>query len=277
MENNPSQILIIESRAKQKHYFLDLFRYRELFYFLAWRDILVRYKQAVFGMAWALFRPILSMAVFTVIFGRIANLPSMEVSYPLFVLAGMLPWMFFATSAVDTSTCLLNNTPLISKVYFPRMIIPTAQTIVNLLDFTVATVFLLIIGLFTQSLNPWTLLSLPFWTALIIALNIGSGLWLSALTVNYRDVRIIVPFLVQFGMFISPVGYGSFIIPEKWSLLYSVNPMVGIIDGFRWAFFGISYPGMWVSITLSTLITALILISGFSFFRKQERFFADTI
>lgn len=277
MQNTPSPQLVIDPCVKQKKYLIDLFRCRELFYFLAWRDVLVRYKQAVFGMGWALLRPILSMAVFVFIFSKIADLPSMDVSYPLFVLAGMLPWMFFASSSVDMSTCLINNTSLISKVYFPRMIIPVAQMIVNLLDFSVATLFFLIIGFFSSDFNFWTLLSLPLWILLVICLNTGVGLWLSALTVNYRDVRILVPFFVQFGMFLTPVGYGSFLIPEKWQILYSLNPLVGIIDGFRWAFFGISYPNMWISISIAICMTALLLVSGFLFFRKTERFFADMI
>lgn len=277
MQNSPSPQLVIDPCAKQKRYLIDLIRYRELFYFLAWRDILVRYKQAVFGMGWALIRPILSMAVFVLIFSKIADLPSMDVSYPLFVLAGMLPWMFFSSSSVDMSTCLINNTSLISKVYFPRMIIPVAQMIVNLLDFVIGTLFFLIIGVFSGGFNFWTLLSLPLWIVLIVCLNTGVGLWLSSLTVNYRDVRILVPFFVQFGMFLTPVGYGSFLIPEKWQILYSLNPLVGIIDGFRWAFFGVSHPNMWISISIAVCMTALLLLSGFLFFRKTERFFADMI
>lgn len=269
--------LHIDSQVIQNDYVKDLYRYRELFYFLAWRDILVRYRQAFFGIAWAVFRPLLNMAAFTFLFGTVAHLPSDHVNYALFVLAAMLPWQLFSNSALDTCTSLLQNAPLVSKVYFPRMIIPTAQIIVHLLDFTIVATVLILVSWIVGALSFWTLLTLPFFLLLVLALCIGIGLWLSALTVQYRDFRIIVPFFVQFGLFISPVGYGTFIIPQQWLWLYFLNPMVGIIDGFRWALFGISHPYFAMSLVSSIAIIALVLLSGFCYFRKVERAFADKI
>lgn len=276
MNKQPHE-LIIDSQRNHREYFKDLYRYRELFYFLAWRDVLVRYRQAFFGIAWAIIRPLLNMGVFAFIFGRIANLPSDHIDYALFVLAAMLPWQLFSTSAIDTCSSLVQNAPLVSKIYFPRAIIPTAQIIVHLLDFTITSALLILLTGIAGSLSFWTLLSLPLFLLLTLALCVGTGLWLSALTVQYRDFRIIVPFFVQFGMFISPVGYGTFIIPEQWRWLYFLNPMVGIIDGFRWAFFGISHPYFGLSLALSISIIVTMLLSGFYYFRKTERTFADKI
>lgn len=273
MENE----IIIDSKQEGREYLRDVIHYRELFYFFAWRDILVRYKQAFFGISWALVRPLLNMAVFTFLFGKIAHLPSGNVNYPLFVLAGMLPWQLFANASLDTCNSLVLNAPLVSKIYFPRIIIPTAQIIVHLLDFVITFTFFIVLAAFFGALNFWTLFVFPLFLLLVLMLCVGVGLWLSALTVKYRDFRIVVPFIVQFGMFISPVGYGSFIIPEKWQWLYFLNPMAGIIDGFRWAFFGETYPNMGLSIAISIVLNLLILISGFLYFRKTERTFADNI
>lgn len=277
MAKQPPFELLIGPQSSQKEYFKDLIRYRGLFYFLAWKDILVRYRQAFFGVAWAVVRPLLNMAIFAFLFGKVANFPSDHINYPLFVLAAMLPWQLFSNSVIDTCSSLVNNTQLVSKIYFPRIIIPSAQIIVHLLDFTITTCLLLTVGFFVGDLSFWTVLSLPLFTLLTLLLCIGSGLWLSALTVQYRDFRIIVPFSVQFGMFISPVGYGTFIIPDQWQYCYFLNPMVGIIDGFRWAFFGISHPSIAMSLTFSVIITFCLLISGFYYFRKTERTFADKI
>lgn len=274
---NSSESIHIDQSQTQRGYFKDIFRYRELFYFFAWRDIIVRYKQAFFGIAWALIRPLLNMFVFTLLFGKIAHLSSQNVNYALFVLAAMLPWQLCSSSVSDTCTSLINNNALVSKVYFPRMIIPMAQIIVNLLDFAITLVLLLLLGAYYGSMNFLTLLTLPLFTLLALFFCMGIGLWLSAITVQYRDFRIIVPFFVQFGMFISPVGYGTFIVPEQWQWCYFINPLVGIIDGFRWAFFGITYPNIVLSIGCSAAITAGILISGILYFRKTERTFADKI
>jgi lipopolysaccharide transport system permease protein len=276
-DHDAHYLTLIDSSRIQKEYLKDLFRYRELFYFFALRDIIVRYKQAFFGIAWAIIRPLLNMIVFAFLFGKIANLPSDNVSYALFVLAGMLPWQLFSNSLVETCSCLVTNSQLVSKIYFPRMIIPTAQIIVHLVDFAITAVLLLILGILDQAINFWTLMTFPLFLLLVSALCVGTGLWLSALTVQYRDFRIIVPFLVQFGMFVSPVGYGTFIIPEKWQLLYFMNPMVGVIDGFRWCFFGITHPMIGFSLGFSVAITLILLVSGFFYFRRMERTFADNI
>lgn len=269
--------IIIEANQVQKEYLKDLIRYRELFYFFAWRDILVRYKQAFFGVAWALVRPILNMLVFTFLFGKIANLPSENVNYSLFVLAGMLPWQLYSTSMIDTCLCLLNNAQLVSKVYFPRIIIPSAQILVHFLDFFISAVMLICLALVMGALTLSTFLMLPFFVLLVVMLCVGSGWWLSALTVHYRDFRLIIPFFIQFGMFVSPVGYGTFIIQGPWKWAYFLNPMVGIIDGFRWAFFGISHPYFIYTLSFSVITTTFIVISGFLYFRKMERTFADKI
>lgn len=261
---------------KNSGYFKILYEYRELFYFFAWRDILVRYKQAFFGIAWALVRPILTMLVFAFLFGKVAHLPSDGINYSLFVLAGMLPWQLFSASSIDTCNSLIINPNLISKVYFPRIVIPVSQIIVNLVDFLIGLFFLLAIMPFYENIKI-TILALPFLILLCFILCVGTGLWLSALTIKYRDFKLIAPFFVQFGVFVSPVGYGSFIIADKWQWLYSLNPIVGIIDGFRWAFFGVSHPYFLYSITISIIISVLITITGFLYFRKMEQTFADKI
>lgn len=270
-------ILVIEANRIQKDYLKDLFRHRDLFYFFAWRDIVVRYKQALFGVAWALLRPLLNMAIFTLIFGYIAQLPSDNVPYFLFVLAGMLPWQLYANSLVDTCNCLVGAPQLLTKTYFPRMVLPAAQIIVHLVDFGISLLLLLGLGLWMGQIHFFTLLCLPFFVLLALFLCLGSGLWVSALTVKYRDFRFIVPFIAQFGIFLSPVAYGSFLIPERWQWLYAMNPMVGIINGFRWSFFGISTPYMELSLLSSLMISTLIFATGFRYFRKTERTFADQL
>lgn len=275
-EKAPAFGTVIEPSQVQKEYLKDLLRYRELFYFLSLRDILVRYKQAFFGVSWAIVRPLLNMIVFTLLFGKIAQLPSDNVNYGLFVLAGMLPWQLFANAIGDTCNALVNNANLISKIYFPRILIPAAQTSVHVVDFAVGIVLLIGLTLFTSYLG-WTIFALPTFIGMAILLCLGTGLWLSALTVQYRDFRFIIPFVVQFGMFLSPVGYGTFVIPDKWKWFFFLNPMVGIIDGFRWSFFGISHPYILFSILFSAVITGIILVTGFFYFRKMERSFADRI
>lgn len=269
--------LIIEANKVQREYLKDLVRYRELFYFFAWRDIVVRYKQAFFGVAWALVRPLLNMIIFTFLFSKVANLPSENVNYSLFVLAGMLPWQLFSNSAVDTCNSLLNNSQLVSKIYFPRIIIPTAQIIVHFLDFAISSLLLITLALFMGAMSFWTFLALPLCILLVVMLCVGTGLWLSALTVQYRDFRLLVPFFVQFGLFVSPVGYGTFIIQGPWKWVYFLNPMVGIIDSFRWSFFGVTHPYFAFTLSFSIAFTLFFLVSGFFYFRKMERSFADKI
>ncbi|WP_068470759.1 ABC transporter permease [Candidatus Protochlamydia phocaeensis] len=269
--------LIIDSSRVQKEYLKDLFRYRELFYFFAWRDILVRYKQTFLGVAWALIRPLLNMAVFAFVFGKVANLASDHINYPLFILAGMLPWQLFASCLIETSNSLVNNAPMISKVYFPRMILPISYILVNFVDFAISLAMLLFLFLVTGSFQHWTILLLPAFIGLTLILCLGTSLWLAAITVRFRDFRFIVPFIVQFGMFISPVGYGSFLVPEPWRWLYFLNPMAGIIEGFRWCCFGAYHADLPAALAISCLVNAVLLVTGFRYFRKMERIFADII
>ena len=277
MRSAPDGDILIEANQIPGEYLKDLFRYRELFFFLAWRDILVRYKQAAFGIAWAVIRPLLNMAVFSFIFGKIAHLSSHDIPYPLFVLAGMLPWQLVSGVVFDTCSSLVGNVHLITKVYFPRIILSTSQILVHLVDFGINLVLLFIFMLFMGSGSLATIWTLPLCLLLALVLCVGSSLWLSALTVQYRDFRFIVTFIMQFGMFISPVGYGTYIITGAWKWLYFMNPMVGIIDAFRWSLFGIKQPDIMWSIGFSLFISTLILVTGVRYFRKTERSFADRI
>src|SRR2546423_7461306 len=227
--------IIIEAGRTEGQYWRDLFRYRELFYFLAWRDVLVRYKQTVIGVLWAVIRPFLTMLVFVFIFGRIAKLPSDGVPYPVMVFAAMLPWQLFASSLSEGSNSLITNANLISKVYFPRLIVPASAVIVSFVDFAISLGLLGLLMIWYQVWPGIYLLSLPLFTILALLTSAGAGLWLAALNVEYRDFRYVVPFIVQFGLYLSPVGFSSSIVPERWRLFYSLNPMVGVIDGFRWA------------------------------------------
>lgn len=269
--------LVIEAGRTEKHYWLDLWRYRELFYFLAWRDILVRYKQTVIGIAWALIRPFLTMLVFTVVFGKLAKLPSEGVPYPILVFAAMLPWQFFSNALSEASNSLVGNANLISKVYFPRLIIPASSVITSFVDFLISGAILVGLMVWYQFVPGWRVLYLPVFIGIAFAAAMGAGLWLTALNVKYRDFRYIVPFIVQFGLYVSPVGFSSSIVPGKWRLLYSLNPMVGVIDGFRWAILGgeskIYMPGF----ILSMVIVGALLITGIVYFRKTEKSFADVI
>jgi lipopolysaccharide transport system permease protein len=271
------QELIIEAGRTEQQYWQDLWRYRELFYFLAWRDILVRYKQTAIGIVWALIRPFLTMVVFTVIFGRIANLPSEGAPYPILVFSAMLPWQFFANSLSECSNSLIGNANLISKVYFPRLIVPTSAVVVSFVDFMISGMILLALMAWYNFVPSWRILTLPLFIGIAFAASIGAGLWLASLNVQYRDFRFIVPFIVQFGLYISPVGFSSSIVPQEWRFFYSLNPIVGVIDGFRWAILGgdshLYLPGFLLSLGL----VALLLISGIWYFRKMERKFADVI
>ena len=273
----PQQELVIEAGRTEQQYWQDLWRYRELFYFLAWRDILVRYKQTAIGIVWALIRPFLTMVVFTVIFGRIANLPSEGAPYPILVFSAMLPWQFFANSLSECSNSLIGNANLISKVYFPRLIVPTSAVVVSFVDFMISGMILLALMAWYNFVPSWRILTLPLFIGIAFAASIGAGLWLASLNVQYRDFRFIVPFIVQFGLYISPVGFSSSIVPQEWRFIYSLNPIVGVIDGFRWAILGgdshLYLPGFLLSLGL----VALLLISGIWYFRKMERKFADVI
>ncbi|KAF3886892.1 MULTISPECIES: ABC transporter permease [Nostocales] len=273
-----SKELIIEAGRTERQYWKDLWTYRELFYFLAWRDILVRYKQTAIGLAWALIRPFLTMVVFTVVFSVVAKLPSEgDTPYPILVFSAQLPWQFFSGALSECSNSLINNANLVSKVYFPRLIVPTSAVIVSFVDFMISGMILLGLMAWYNFVPEWRILTLPIFILIAFAAAVGAGLWLAALNVEYRDFRFIVPFIVQFGLYISPVGFSSNVVPEEWRLLYSLNPMVGVIDGFRWAILGgtsrIYVPGF----VLSLGVVVAVFVSGIWYFRKTERKFADII
>lgn len=266
---------VIEPNGGLRGYWRELWVFRELFYFLAWRDIAVRYKQTVIGVAWSVIRPVLTMVVFTVIFGRWAELPSDGVPYPVMVFSAMLPWQFFSSALGESSNSLIANANLITKVYFPRLAIPMASVMVSLVDFLISVVILVFLMVLYQVAFTWRLLLLPVLTLLTFAVSLGGGLWMASLTVKYRDFRYVVPFLLQLGLYISPVGFSTSIVPPALMPLYALNPMVGIIDGFRWAITGTAFAG-W-TLVVSTVITLLLLVGGVWYFRKTERGFADVI
>jgi lipopolysaccharide transport system permease protein len=273
-----SKELVIEAGRTESQYWQDLWKYRELFYFLAWRDILVRYKQTVIGMVWALIRPFLTMVVFTVVFSNIAKLPSEgSAPYPIMVFAALLPWQFFSGALSECSNSLINNANLLSKVYFPRLIVPSSAVIVSFVDFMISGIILLGLMAYYNFVPSWRILTLPIFILIAFAASIGAGLWLAALNVEYRDFRYVVPFIVQFGLYISPVGFSSKVVPEAWRLIYSLNPMVGVIDGFRWAILGGDSQIYIEGFVLSTTLVVLIFASGVWYFRKMERKFADVI
>lgn len=269
---------ILEAGKAEKNYWSDLWRYRELFQVLAWRDISVRYKQTVIGVAWALIRPLLTMVVFTIVFGKVANLPSDGASpYALMVFAGMLPWTFFSTALAEASNSLVSNSNLISKVYFPRLIVPTASVVVAFVDFLISFAILVAMMVYYQFLPGFQILLLPLFVLLAFMASLGPSLWITSLNVKYRDFRYIIPFIVQFGLYVSPVGFSSSVIPEKWQLLYSLNPVVGVIDGFRWCILGGEAPLDLRTLGMSIVVTVLFLWLGIRQFRKMEKSFADLI
>ena len=251
-----------------------LWRYRELFYFLSWRDVLVRYKQTVIGVVWSLLRPFVAMVVFTIVFGKLAKLPSEGVLYPILVFSAMLPWQFFSNALSESAMSLVGNANLISKVYFPRLIIPASAVIVSLVDFLISFSLFIVLMIWYQFVPGWRMVTLPLFVLLAFAASFGFGLWITSINVKYRDFRYVIPFVVQFGLYVSPVGFSSTVIPEKWRLLYSINPMVGVIDGFRWAILGGESSLYWPGFLLSVV---LVLITGVWYFRKTERTFADVI
>jgi len=272
------QVLIIEPGRTEKNYWADLWRYRELFIILAWRDISVRYKQTVIGVVWAILRPFLTMIVLTVIFGRIAKLPSDGgAPYALLVFSAMLPWHLFSNAMSEASNSLINNEKLISKVYFPRMIIPVATIVTAFIDFSIS--FFILIGLmvFYQFSPGWHIIFLPVFILLELLASLGPGLWITAFNVKYRDFRYVIPFIVQFGLYVSPVGFSSNVISKDWRLLYSINPMVGVIDGFRWCILGGESPLYWPGFVISLIVIIFFLWLGITHFRKMEKTFADII
>jgi lipopolysaccharide transport system permease protein len=272
--------LIIEAGRTEAHYWRDLWRYRDLFYFLAWRDLLVRYKQTVFGVLWAVLRPFLTMVIFVTIFSRLAGLPSDGVPYAILVLGGMLPWQFFATALGEASGSLVANANLITKVYFPRIILPASSVIVAMVDFAITLVMLVLVMAWYRYVPPVRIVLLPVFVVLALVSALGPGLLATALNVKYRDFRFVIPFIVQFGLYVSPVGFKSSLIEDKLGpmarLVYSLNPMVGVIDGFRWCIG--AEPTLHVGALAVSVVTAAILFGlGIRFFRQTERGFADVI
>jgi lipopolysaccharide transport system permease protein len=267
--------LILEAGHASKHYWRDVWRYRELIYFLAWRDIVVRYKQTVIGVAWALLRPAVGVLVF-VIFRRLVGVTPGSVPEPLLVFTAILPWQFFAAALTESSSSLIGNANLISKVYFPRLIIPAAAVVTSLMDFAVTLGLLALLMLWYGVTPGWSLLTLPIFVLLAFGLALGVGVWLAALNVEYRDFRYIVPFVVQFGLFVSPIAFTLDSVPEKWRTLYEFYPMVGVIEGFRWSILGGQAPAS-EALVISAAVTAVAMYVGVWYFRRVERVFADVI
>lgn len=273
----PEETVITAGRAGRR-YVADLWRYRELFLFLAWRDLLVRYKQTVVGVSWSVIRPLLTMLVLTLVFGKLGRMAAgSSMPYPLIVLSGLLPWQFFASAMSESGNSLLANAGLVSKVYFPRLVIPASTLVTSLVDFLLSLALLALLMVWYEFVPPATIFWLPAFLLLAIAAAFGTGLWAAAVTVNYRDFRFIVPFVVQFGLYLSPVGFSSRVVPEDLRLLYSLNPMVGIIDGFRWCVLGSPDGLYWPALGISIAGSLGLVISGLWYFRHTERSFADVI
>jgi lipopolysaccharide transport system permease protein len=269
--------VVIDANSARSQYWRDLWRYRDLLYFLSWRDILVRYKQTVIGLAWAIVRPFLTMIIFSFVFGKIAKLPSNGVPYPIMVFAAMLPWYFFSAAFTEAGNSLLTNSNMISKVYFPRLIIPASTIAVCLVDLLISFVIMFGMMWWYHVIPTLRVLALPLFIFYATAASMGVGLWCAALNVKYRDFRYIIPFVAQIGLYISPVGFDSSMISEKWRLIYYINPMVAVIDGFRWSLLGQNFrlyvPGFILSLTL----VATLLFTGIAYFRRTENTFADVI
>ena len=271
------RVLVIEHGRADRHYWRDLWAYRELFAIFAWRDVAVRYKQTVIGIAWAVLRPLLTMTVFTVVFGHLANLPSGGAPYPVLVFAGLLPWFLFSTILTEASASVVGNAYLLNKVYFPRLIIPSSAAAVAVIDFAFNLVVLLGMMAWFGMPPSWRLLLLPFFVALAVLASLGPAFLIASLNVRYRDVRHAIPFVVQFGVYVSPVGFTSALVPDHWRFWYSLNPVVGVIDGFRWCIIGgdnqLYLPGF----VLSLVIVGAFLWLGVRYFRRTERTFADLL
>jgi lipopolysaccharide transport system permease protein len=254
----------------------ELWEYRELLYFLIWRDVKVRYKQTALGAAWAILQPLMMMAVFSLFFGYLARLPSDGVPYPIFTLCALLPWQLFAHALTESSNSLVANERLLTKVYFPRLVVPIAAVLGGLVDFAIAFVILLLMMLYYGVVPTWAIVTLPGFILLAVVTALGVGLWLSALNVQYRDVRHTMAFLIQFWLFATPVAYSSSLVPERWRALYGLNPMVGVVEGFRWALLGKSEPPG-ALLAVSVAVVVLLLIGGIYYFRRMEQEFADVV
>jgi lipopolysaccharide transport system permease protein len=269
---------IIEPGRSERNYWRELWCYRELFQILAWRDLAVRYRQTAVGVAWAVLRPVLTMIILTVIFSGVAGLPSEGTApYSLMVMAGMLPWTFFSNGLSDAAGSLIANSNLVSKVYFPRLIVPAATILVSVVDFMIGLTILAAMMVWYGYAPDWRIIALPALMVMAFLAALGPGLWITAINVRYRDFRYVIPFIVQFGLYVSPVGFAFSSIPEKWRLIYALNPMVGVINGFRWAILGRDTPLYWETVAISASVIALALWFGVRQFRKLERSFADLI
>jgi lipopolysaccharide transport system permease protein len=278
LDQDNQRTLVLEAGRADRQYWLDLWRYRELFFILAWRDVAVRYKQTVIGVIWAFVRPFMTMIVFTVVFGSLARLPTEGTTpYAILVFGGLLPWTLFASVLNDASSSVISNANLVSKVYFPRMIVPLSTVIVALIDFLVSLSILAGLMLWYGIGPGWQIVLLPVFVALALLAAIGPALWAASLIVEYRDFRFIVPFALQIGLYVSPVGFSSKVVPAHWHWLYSINPMVGVIDGFRWCIMGGDSPIYWPGFVISLLVIAALLAWGVHAFRRSERAFADMI
>lgn len=254
----------------------EFWEYRELLYFLVWRDIKVRYKQTALGATWAVIQPFFTMVVFSLFFGRLAGMPSDGIPYPIFSFAALVPWTFFANGLSQSSNSLVGSSNLITKVYFPRLIIPLASSFSGVVDFLIAFGVLIVMMLYYGLLPTLNVLWLPLFFLLAMVTSLGVGLWLSALNVEYRDVRFIVPFITQFWLFVTPIAYPSSLLPEPWHTLYGLNPMVGVVEGFRWALLGTkTAPGPIIAVSSAAAI--VILITGAFYFRRMEKTFADIV
>ena len=269
--------LVIEPGKIFRNYWRDIWRYRELFYFMAWRDVLLRYKQMAIGFAWAILRPALAMLVFTLVFSRIAKLPSEGVPYPLMVFVAMLPWQFFAGAFADAGNSLANKETIITKVYFPRLIVPASAVMVSFADFLAASSMLVPLFAWYRWMPGWEALALPGFVFVVLLLSLGAGLWISALSVKYKDFRYVVPFVVQLGLYLSPVGFSTAVIPDKWRLFYALNPIVGVIEGFRWSLLGIRSDTLEFDAAVALAIGLILFLTGIAYFRRVERSLAELL
>lgn len=277
--SDSQEVPCFEIRPVTGWLFLDvreLWAYRELVYFLTWRDIKVRYKQTAIGVAWAVLQPLAMMVVFTVLFGKLANIPSEGVPYPLFAYAGLLPWQLFSRTISESTSSLVTDQRLITRVYFPRIIVPLSTTLAAMLDFGIAS-GLLVVLMFVYGVIPGAaIIWLPAFILLMVITALGIGFWLSALNVEYRDVMYTLPFIIQFWFFVTPIVYPSSLVPERWQILYGLNPMVGVVEGIRWALLGVG-KGPSLMLALSTLIALILFISGIIWFQRREESFVDTL
>jgi len=278
--NPPAEVpeMVIEAGRIEKQYWRDLWRYRELFCFLAWRDFLVRYKQTVVGVAWAVVRPLLMLSVLTFVFNGVAGVQAPEgVPYALMVLCGLLPWQFFATSFAESSNSLVANSAMVSKVYFPRIVVPASKLIIGLVDLSISAGLMVLLMLYYRFVPSLNALLLPVFLLMTITAALGAGLWISALMVRFRDFRFIVPFVVQLGFFLSPVGFSMSHKPEWMQNVCAINPMFGIIEGFRWSLIGGSFELSPLRLGMSAVTILLMVVTGLRYFRSTERTFADVI